>query len=145
MVILGRTYADGTDQDYAAVNALQAKYRIVPLRAYDKPYTYEMPPVNPKPGIQHDRQAAVGDLDMDTSTYFNMMMRLMGGAAPPAPEDAPMLARMAKIGLIPGKPFEMERLDPRRRPPSRMSQDRITAHRGQQGQPGRNGKRLGRN
>ena len=25
MVILGRTYADGTDQDYAAVNALQAR------------------------------------------------------------------------------------------------------------------------
>jgi len=49
---------------------------------------------------------------MDTSTYFNMMTRLMGGAAPPASEDAPMLARMAKIGLIPGKPFEMEKLDP---------------------------------
>ena len=26
-------------------------------------------------------------LDVDTSTYFNMMARLMGGAAPPAPED----------------------------------------------------------
>ena len=39
MVILGRTYADGTDQDYAAVNALQAQYKIVPLSAYGKPYT----------------------------------------------------------------------------------------------------------
>ena len=28
----------------------------------------------------------------------------MGGAAPPAREDAPMLARMAKIGLVPGQP-----------------------------------------
>ena len=27
MVILGRTYADGTDQDYAAVNALRAQSR----------------------------------------------------------------------------------------------------------------------
>jgi hypothetical protein len=27
IVILGRTYADGTDQDYAAVNALQAQYK----------------------------------------------------------------------------------------------------------------------
>ena len=50
-------------------------------------------------------------LDMDTSTYFNMMARLMGGAAPPAPEDAPMLARMAKIGLVPGQPFDMAKLD----------------------------------
>ena len=36
---------------------------------------------------------------MDAATYFNMMARLMGGAAPPAPEDAPIVARMAKIGL----------------------------------------------
>ena len=40
MVILGRTYADGTEQDYKAVNALQAQYKIVPLSAYGKPYTY---------------------------------------------------------------------------------------------------------
>jgi hypothetical protein len=32
--------------------------------------------------------------------------------SPPAPEDAPMLARMAKIGLIPGQPFDMAKLDP---------------------------------
>ena len=31
MVIRGRTYADGQPQDYKAVNALQAKYSIVPL------------------------------------------------------------------------------------------------------------------
>jgi hypothetical protein len=36
----------------------------------------------------------------------------MGGAAPPAPEDAAMLARMAKIGLVPGQPFDMAKLDP---------------------------------
>ena len=31
MVILGRTYADGTEEDYKAVNALQAKYTMTPL------------------------------------------------------------------------------------------------------------------
>jgi len=31
MVILGRTYADGTEQDYKAVNELQAQYKITPL------------------------------------------------------------------------------------------------------------------
>lgn len=33
MVILGRAYADGTEADYAAVNALQAQYDLRPLSA----------------------------------------------------------------------------------------------------------------
>ena len=62
IVILGRTYADGTDQDYEAVNALQAQYKIVPLSAYGKSLALpHASPVNPNPGFQHDRQAAVGD------------------------------------------------------------------------------------
>src|SRR5271166_3549868 len=36
IVILGRTYANGADQDYEIVNALQAQYKIVPLSAYGK-------------------------------------------------------------------------------------------------------------
>ena len=112
MVILGRTYADGTDQDYAAVNALQAQYKIVPLSAYGKSYTYQTPPVDSKPGFSMTDAPQAVILDMDTSTYFNMMARLMGGAAPPVAEDAPMLTRMAKIGLVPGQKFDMTKLDP---------------------------------
>ena len=40
------------------------------------------------------------------------MAKLMGSAAPPAAEDAPMLASMAKIGIVPGQPFDMTKLDP---------------------------------
>src|SRR5580693_955738 len=90
MVILGRTYADGTDQDYAAVNALQAQYKIVPLSAYGKSYAYQAPPVNPNPGFSMTDKPQSVILDMDTSTYFNMLAKLMGGAAPPASADAPM-------------------------------------------------------
>ncbi len=107
MVILGRTYADGTDQDYAVVNALQAQYKIVPLSA-----TYQTPPVNPNPGFSMTAAPQGVILGMGKSAYFNMMARLMGGAAPPAPEDAPMLARMAKIGLVPGQSFDMAKLEP---------------------------------
>jgi len=49
---------------------------------------------------------------MDTSAYFNMMARLMGEAAPPAKEDASIVKRMAKIGLVPGQPFDAAQLDP---------------------------------
>jgi hypothetical protein len=40
-------------------------------------------------------------LDMDTSTYFNMMAHLMSGTAPAAREDAPMLVRMRLPKLCP--------------------------------------------
>src|SRR6266446_6954694 len=58
MVILGRTFADGTEEDYKTVNALQAQYKIVPLSAYGKSYAYKAPPVNPNPAVQ----AALKDL-----------------------------------------------------------------------------------
>ena len=112
MVILGRTYANGTAEDYKAVNALQAQYKITPLSAWGKTYTPVAPPVNPKPGFSMSAKPQEAILAMGTQGYFNLMAKLMGGDAPPAPEDAPMLASMAKIGIIPGKPFEMSKLDP---------------------------------
>ncbi|MDF2999027.1 MAG: hypothetical protein K0R27_4664 [Xanthobacteraceae bacterium] len=113
MVILGRTYADGSAQDYKAVNALQAQYKLVPLSGYGKKdYKYAAPPVDPNPGFSMtDKPQAVIDA-MDTSTYFNMLTRLMGDAAPPAAEDAPIIARLAKIGIVPGQKFDITKLSP---------------------------------
>ena len=45
VTILGRTYANGTEADYKAVNALQAKYTLTPLSAYGKPFKFVAPPV----------------------------------------------------------------------------------------------------
>jgi hypothetical protein len=112
MVILGRTYADGTEADYKAVNALQAQYKITPLAAWGKPYTPVAPPVNPNPGFSMTDAPQKVILDMGTEGYFALMAKLMGGDAPPAATDGPMLASMAKIGVVPGKPFEMSKLDP---------------------------------
>jgi hypothetical protein len=110
MVILGRTYADGTDKDYAAVNALQAQYKIVPLSAFGKPFTYKAAPVDPNPGFSMTDKPQSVIMNMSTSDYFNMLAKLMGGTAPPASVDTPMVARMAKIGLIPGQPFDISKL-----------------------------------
>jgi len=112
VVILGRTYADGTDADYEKVNALQAQYKITPLSAYGKPYTYTAPPVNPNPGFSMTDKPQTVILDMGTKGYFDMMTELMCKTAPPAKEDAPILAEMAKIGIEPCKPFDMSALDP---------------------------------
>ncbi len=107
MVILGRTYADGTEKDYTAVNALQAQYRITPLSAWGKPFTFKAPAVDPNPGFSMTAKPQEAILALGTAPYFTMMATLMAGAAPPTPADAPMVARMAKIGIVPGKPFDM--------------------------------------
>jgi hypothetical protein len=112
MVILGRTYADGSEQDYKAVNGLQAQYKITPLSAWGKPYTPVAAPVNPNPGISMTDNPQAVILGMGTEGYFNLLTKLMGADAPPAATDGPMLARMAKIGIVPGKPFELGKLDP---------------------------------
>jgi hypothetical protein len=111
MVILGRTYADGSPADYTTVNGLQAQYKITPLSSWGKPFTYQAPDVNPNPGYSMtDKPQAVINA-MDTSTYFNLMTKLMGKAAPPSPEDGAILAKMATIGIEPGKPFDITKLD----------------------------------
>jgi hypothetical protein len=111
-LILGRTYSDGSEEDYKAVNALQAQYNLVPLSAYGKPYTFVAPKVDEKPGFSMTDKPQDVILRMSTSEYFNRMTTLMGDVAPPAPEDAPIVAEMAKIGLIPGQPFDITKLDP---------------------------------
>jgi hypothetical protein len=112
MLILGRTYALDTKEDMATVHALQAQYKIVPLSAYGKPYAFKAPPVNPNPGISMTEAPQKAILGLGTTGYFNLMTKLMGSTAPPAAEDAPTLARMAKIGIVPGKPFDPSKLDP---------------------------------
>src|SRR5262245_42353138 len=111
MIILGRTYADGTNQDYEAVNKLQAQYKITPLSAWGTPYTPVAPPVNPSPGFSMTDKPQAAILAMGTAGYFDLMAKLMGGAAPPAAADAPILARIARIGIVPGQSFDVIKLD----------------------------------
>src|SRR5262249_23780242 len=75
-------------------------------------YTPVAPPVNPNPGFSMTDKPQEVILGMGTEGYFYLMAKLMAGAAPPTAADAPMVARMAKIGIVPGKPFEMSKLDP---------------------------------
>ncbi|MFO1306047.1 MAG: DUF1214 domain-containing protein [Burkholderiales bacterium] len=112
MVILGRTYADGSEADYKAVNALQAQYKITPLSAWGKPYTPVAPAVDPNPGISMTDKPQAVILAMGTEGYFNWMSKRMCDAAPAAAADAPALARFAKIGFEPCKPFSLSKLDP---------------------------------
>ena len=112
MLILGRTYADGSEADYQAVNALQAQYKITPLSAWGKAFTPVAPAVDANPGISMTDKPQAVILAMGTEGYFNWLSRRMCEEAPAYPADAPALARFAKIGFEPCKPFELAKLDP---------------------------------
>ena len=105
--ILGRVYCTGTSGDYKAVHELQDQYASVPLSAYGKPYT-------PPPGVvdeKFDMKTAVRKQvnAMNTEEFFTYFAKLLKNN-PPKPEDAPIVARMAKIGIVPGQELDRSKL-----------------------------------
>jgi hypothetical protein len=105
--ILGRIYCTGTPADYAAVHALQDKFSLVPLSSYGKPYVPPAGQVDPSV----DMKTAIRDQvdHLDVVAYFTYLAQLMKNN-PPTAEDAPMVASMAKIGLVPGQDFDPSKL-----------------------------------
>ena len=107
--ILGRTYCTGTPEDYKAVHEIQDKYKLVPLSAYGKDYTPPRGKVDPKIDMKTPVREQVNG--MSAAAYFTLLAALMKDN-PPAKEDAPMVEKLAKIGVVPGKDFDMSGLDP---------------------------------
>lgn len=106
--LLGRIYCTGTPEDYKAVHAIQDQISAVPLSAYGKPFTPEAGKVDAsidgKKGVRDQVDA------LDGAAYFKLFADLMK-ANPPAAEDAPMVAKMAKIGIVPGQDFDASKLE----------------------------------
>ena len=48
---------------------------------------------------------------MDAQTYYSLLVKLMK-ENPAKPEDKPMLEKLAKLGIIPGQDFDINKLDP---------------------------------
>jgi hypothetical protein len=107
--ILGRIYCTGTPEDYDAVHKMQDEISIVPLSSYGQSYT--PPPGEVDPTI--DMVTPVRDQvnALNTQEYFNLLATLMKDN-PPAEADAPIVADMARLGIVPGQPFEMGDLNP---------------------------------
>jgi len=107
--LLGRIYCTGTPEDYAAVHKMQDAVSIVPLSAYGKPYT--PPPGKVDPSI--DMKTPVRDQvnALSSADYFSLLATLMKDN-PAAEADAPMLEKMARLGIVPGQPFDLGKLDP---------------------------------
>jgi hypothetical protein len=105
--VLGRIYCTGTPEDYKAVHALQDKFSVVPLSFYGKAYAPVAGLVNPNFDMKTAVRKQVDALETDS--YFNYLARLMK-TNPPTPQDAPMVAQMAKIGLVQGQDFDPGKL-----------------------------------
>jgi hypothetical protein len=107
--LLGRIYSTGTPEDYKAVHALQDQMVAVPLSAYGKSYTPASGTIDPSVDMKTATRAQVHA--MDAASFFELFAQLLK-ANPPSAEDGPMLATLAKIGIVPGQDFDASKLDP---------------------------------
>ncbi|HKD17943.1 MAG TPA: DUF1254 domain-containing protein [Thermoanaerobaculia bacterium] len=107
--VLGRIYCTGTPEDYKAVHALQDQVTAVPLSAYGKSYTPEPGKVDPALDVKTSVRDQVNALD--GAAFFKLFAELLK-ANPPAADDAPMVATLAKLGIVPGQDFDAAKLDP---------------------------------
>jgi hypothetical protein len=106
--IIGRTQTNGKS-DFAAVCALKAQYKLTPLSAWGKPYT---PPsdvtVDPKIDVKTPPVEQVAK--MEAGAFFSRLADLLKDN-PPAAADKEMVEHLAKIGIVPGQPFVLAKLD----------------------------------
>jgi hypothetical protein len=82
---------------------------LVPLSAYGKSYT--PPKVEVDPEIDMDTSTKDQVANLDAAAYFKLLATLMKDN-PPAGDDAPVVAQMAKIGLVPGEDWDISALAP---------------------------------
>jgi hypothetical protein len=106
--IIGRTKTDGP-QDYDAVHEIQAGFKVTPLSEWGRnARAVEVrtdPSVDMKtpPKLQVDR--------MPADKYFAYAAELLKVNRPHL-TDEPILAQMKKIGIEPGRSFDIEKLSP---------------------------------
>ena len=105
--IIGRTQTNGP-ADYAAVHKIQAGYKITPLRSWGKPYTAPAGVVDSKINMDPPIKQLQA---MSTTEFFNTLTQLMV-KNPAYSYDAPVLEKLAKIGVVPGEKFVITKLDP---------------------------------
>ena len=107
--VLGRIYCTGTPEDYEAVHKLQDQMSAVPLSSYGKAYET---PATTVDGSFDMKTSTRDQIDsMDAASFFALFAQLLK-SNPPTAADAPMVAKLARIGIVPGQDFDMSKLDP---------------------------------
>jgi len=106
--IIGRTQTNGKS-DYEAARAIQDGYAVTPLSRFGQPAASPVPgkvdgswDTKTPPPVQVARMSA--------KEYFELFSRLLV-PNPPHEVDWPILARMRRIGFVPGQPLDFAALD----------------------------------
>jgi hypothetical protein len=106
--IIGRTKTDGPP-DYDAVHKIQAGFKITPLSEWGKTPTPVVLKVDPSVDMTTAPRVQVDT--MPVGRFFAYAAELMG-QQPPHITDEPILAQMKKLGIEPGKPFDIATVSP---------------------------------
>jgi hypothetical protein len=105
--IIGRTKTDGP-QDYDAVHKIQAGYKITPLSQWGKAPEAVQAKIDPTIDMKTPPKIQVDT--MPAGKYFAYAAELMK-LQPPHITDEPIIARMKRIGIEPGKSFDINQVD----------------------------------
>src|SRR6202451_3289519 len=106
--IIGRTKTDGPP-DYDAVHKIQAGYKITPLSEWGK--TPKPVEVKIDPSIDMKTPPKIQVDTMKGGDYFAYAAELLK-LQPPHLTDEPIIAQMKRIGIEPGKSFDIGKVDP---------------------------------
>lgn len=106
--IIGRTQTDGP-KDYDAVHKIMDGYAITPLSQWGKPPVPVQAAIDP--GVDMKKPPLDQVNDMAPLDYFRYAAELMK-VNPPHATDWSMVARLSRIGIVPGKSFDPDALDP---------------------------------
>jgi hypothetical protein len=105
--IIGRTQTNGA-KDYAAVHKVQTGYTITPLSQLGKAPQPVTATVDPMVDMKTPPMTQVNT--MAAGTYFAYAAELLK-VNPPHITDQPIVARMQRIGIEPGKSFDLGKAD----------------------------------
>lgn len=111
VLITGRTFTRG-GRDLEVANAIQNRFQLQPFSQVYR--SASMPPSKTEAAredyVIHWRDNANDMVQtMDAKTYFTRLSRLMVDN-PPAPADRPMLAKLEKLGVSPGRTVDYGQL-----------------------------------
>ncbi len=106
--IIGRTKTDGR-QDYDAVHKIQAGYKVTPPSRWGKTFRSPKATIDPTVDMKTPPKEQVDA--MPAAKFFAYAAALLK-VNPPHVTDQPIIAQLKKIGIEPGKSFDLSKAAP---------------------------------